>query len=198
MQELVNTTENNVHEMPKRGSKRKALTLDQNFIIQGAMLEPLDIQDLVLSCDKGKAHFQRLRYFGCPTLTSLGELDPSKDYINMRRDEFVRSMYHLFRPNFNITRKSNFELLTAYIRWLDEKQYSPIDGDYFHNLLIDAYMTHWGELVAGGAPKHSWSRAKHGISFVLKQLNRTADARKLPSIRGVKKEARKTQGLKGI
>ena len=52
MQELVNTTENNVHEMPKRGSKRKALTLDQNFIIQGAMLEPLDIQDLVLSCDK--------------------------------------------------------------------------------------------------------------------------------------------------
>ncbi|HDY7972698.1 hypothetical protein LL266_07325 [Vibrio anguillarum] len=197
MSDQIESSESEVNEISKRRSKRKALKINRETITQSAMVEPLSIEDLVLLSNSKKSYFQRLRYFGCPKFNYQGKLAHNTDYIDMERDDFVRSMYRLFKASAKSsnTRKTYFDNLTKYIRWLDENHFRPVDGDYFHNELIDAYMTYWGEIVTAGTKKNGWEHAKRMLSFVLIASNRKEDARNLPCIKGGKGESQKTQGL---
>ena len=195
MNDLVNTAEKEVSDILKRGNKRKALILDKNIVTPSALDEALLIQNLVLSAENGNAHFKRLNYFGCPALRNDRTLNPKLDNVDMDREAFVRAMYRLFQPHFNQTTRTYFDYLINYIRYLDENQLAPIKGDYFHPELVSAYMTHWGELITKGASKSGWSSAKKALSFILKQLNRTVEARNLPPIRGGRKQTKQTAGL---
>ncbi|SGY82690.1 hypothetical protein [Moritella viscosa] len=178
-----------------KGSRRKALTVNKDSVVPRANAEPLAISDLVLTCEKGKIHFKRLQYFDCPALTKKGELNPKLEYKNMKRDELARLMYRTLKPDFRITSFNYAHELFKYIGWLDNEGHTPIEDDYFHNDLIDLYMTFGGEKVSKGANKGSWSCAKNAFSWILKAFNRTADAHRLPSIKGIGKETEKTQGL---
>ena len=195
MSELADMDEQEINVIPKRGGKRKAIIIDKTIGTQEEDVEPLHVQDLVLTSGHFKAHIVRLKYFACPHVNKRGGLDPKVEYIDMDREWFVRSMYRLFKPNFNRTKKGYAESIIRYVRWLDENKLSPIDKDYFHPKLIAGYMAYWGGLVAKGKSKGMWTVEKTGLSFVLRELNRSAEARNLPSIKGAQKEAIKTAGL---
>ena len=157
-----------------------------------ASVEPLTIEQMVLKADgKPKAHFKRLKYKWCPALSKIGTLEEPTSWIDMKRDDFVRDMYRLFKADFNMTKKTQFDLLCVYIGWLDDKGHQAIEGDYFHNNLIKLYMQDWGTRVSQNksAPS-SWSSAKSMVSFILKALGRTGDAKRLPPVKGIKKSTK--------
>ncbi|EDM64708.1 hypothetical protein PE36_22635 [Moritella sp. PE36] len=178
-----------------KGSKRKALIVNKDSVVPTASVESLAISDLVLTFESGKTYFKRLQYFGCPPLTTRGELKPELEYKKMHRDEFVRLIYRMFKPDYGSSLGGYANSVMLYIRWLDNEGLTPIEGDYFHNELIDLYMTFWGAKVRKGANKGSWVNVKSAFSWILKALNRTADAYRLVSIKGVRKDRKKTQGL---
>lgn len=91
------------------GNKRKAAKVTREMVAPMASVEPLTIENMVLKEDTGdRTHFKRLKYKGCPALSKKGELKESVQHIDMKRDYFVREIYRLFKPNFNITKKNIF------------------------------------------------------------------------------------------
>lgn len=176
----------------KLGNKRKAVMPTREMVAPIASVEPLNIEAMVLKAEgAANKHFKRLKYKGCPALSKKGELEEPTRYINMKRDDFVRDMYRLLKTDFNRTKGTNFDNLCLYIGWLDDNEHQTIDGDYFHNNLIKLYMQDWGTRVAQNtASKGSWNTAKNMISFILKVLGRKEDAKRLPSIKGVKKSVK--------
>lgn len=188
---MTDTTEIETPIKPKLGNKRKAAKVTREMVAPMASVEPLTIENMVLKA-KGatKAHFKRLKYKGCPGLSTKGLLKENTQYIDMRRDDFVREMYRLLKPNFNRTKKTYFDNLCNYICWLDSSPHE-VRGDYFANHLTKLSMEDWGTRVSQGkAAKGSWSIHRGMLSAVLKLLNRHADALRLTSITGIKASAK--------
>jgi hypothetical protein len=191
-----------VVEPPKKTpleSKRKALKVTKEMIAPLASFEPLSIMAMVLKTKTGKAcHFKRLKYKGCPKLTKKGELNKSTQYIDMKRDTFVREVYRLFKPEFNGTSSGYFHSIILYIRWVDSDDNTIIveENDYFNMELIEAYMKHWAlRIKTNKGRKFAWSKAKSSLTFVLRKLNRTSDAKKLPPIGGVRDDTKSYEAL---
>ena len=58
-----------------RENKRKALKVTKEMVAPLANVEPLAIEDAVLKAEgASKCYFKRLKYKGCPKLTTKGEL----------------------------------------------------------------------------------------------------------------------------
>lgn len=187
---MFDGSDNQSPSKPTRGNKRKALKVTKAMVDPLASTEPLAIKDMVLKADGVAAsYFKRLKYKGCPVLSKKGELQEPTRYIDMKRDTFVREMYRLFKPSYNRTSSGRFHNLIDYIRWVDsdDNTVTVEKNDYFNNELINAYMKYWAVRVnTNKATKASWSHSKASISAILKKLNRASDAKKLPSITGVK------------
>ena len=177
-------------------NNRKPAKVLKNMVAQFAATEPLRIEDMVLRTEGGwSARFERLTYKGCPTFNTKNKKNLDIEYIDMERNSFVREMYRLFKPKFNISLNTRFKSLCKYIAWLDMQGLTCINGDYFHNELIKKYMLQWGEWVQKGRYKiNSWSAARALFSWILKEFNRHSDVNLLPNIKGQNKS---TESYKG-
>jgi len=196
---MFDGSDNQTPSKPTRGNKRKALKVTKEMVAPLASVEPLAIENMTLKAEgRAKTYFKRLKYKGCPKLSNRGELQEPTRYIDMKRDTFVRDMYRLFKPEFNITSSNNVGELINYIRWVDSDDNTVIveKNDYFNNDLIKAYMKHWSVRVkTNKGTKGSWSNAKKAISVILKKINRASDAKKLPRILGAKAAAKEHEAL---
>jgi len=179
------------------GNKRKAVKVTREMVAPVASVEPMSIENMVLKADgAAKSHFKRLKYKGCPKLSKRGRLEEPTRFIDMKRDAFVREMYRVLKPDFNRTKKKHFDNICIYIGWLDNEPNIVVEGDYFANNLVKLYMEQYGIWVSQNKySKGSWSIAKGSISAVLKLLNRNADAKRLPPVKGVSKGAKSSKTL---
>ncbi|EPQ9993567.1 hypothetical protein ACUY0Y_003953 [Vibrio parahaemolyticus] len=181
-----------------RKNRSKSVNLDDDFYGQpAATVEPLNLSELKLKCDGLTSHIDQLVYKGVPNYSKKGEKINGVDYIPVvGRERFARDVYLLLKTDFNPTKKSCFAQLRIYIRWLDTTQREPIEGDYFHPDLYQAYMDYHQEKCNRGEQKlATWAAAKKMLSFFLKSQNRSYEAKGLKSIKGEKKD---TESHKGI
>ncbi|MFT2092103.1 hypothetical protein [Paraglaciecola sp. 2405UD69-4] len=191
MADFIDSEESNSSPPNKR---RKPARVSSDMVAPSANLEPLKIEDMVLVSEtKGRSHFKRLKYNGCPSRLNGGH--PHK-LLDMNRDDFVRQMYRLFKPNFNATWKTHFDNLCRYIAWLDTTKQRSIDGDYFHNDLVKLYMQQWDTWVKQNKFSiATWMVSKALFSAIYKAQGRYDDAKRLPSIKGLQKGANPHKGL---
>ncbi|EHK9605220.1 hypothetical protein HJA69_003682 [Vibrio alginolyticus] len=181
-----------------RKNRSKSVQLDDDFYGQpAATVEPLNLSALKLKCDGATSYIDQLVYKGAPNYSRRGEKINGVDYTPVvSRERFARDVYLLLKTDFNRTKKTHFDQLKIYIRWLDTTQREPIEGDYFHPDLYNAYMDYHQEKYNRGEQKLSnWVFAKKMLSFFLRSLNRILEAKGLKSIKGQKKE---TESYKGI
>ena len=179
-----------------KSGRRKPVKISKEMVSASSSIESLRIEDLVLELNSRKLHFKRLKYKGCPFLTTQGELNPKLKHQDMKRDEFVRQMYRLFKPNFNRTWRHYFYYLCKYIRWIDSKELTAIENDYFHNDLTAQYMDQWGLWIKNGLyKKGAWAFAKGCLSAILKELGRHCDAKRLPSVKHSGKDSESHKGV---
>jgi hypothetical protein len=177
-------------------SRRKPAKVQGETVISSANIHLLKVEEMVLKVNSMRAHFKRLKYKGSPGLAKNGELNPDIEHVDMDRDAFVKQMYQLIEPNFNITWKNHFTQLCLYVRWLDSKGHSPINSDYFHNELTLNYMEQCNIWVRKGYYKFaSWTSAKQMLSAILKELGRNSDAKRLPSIKGGSRDIEPYRGI---
>lgn len=176
----------------------KSVQLDDDFYGQpAATVEPISLSELKLKCGGGISHIDQLVYKNAPNYSQKGEKIKGVDYIHVvGRERFVRDVYLLLKTDFNRTKRTYFNELKIYIRWLDTTQREPIDGNYFHPDLYNAYMDSHQEKCNRGEQKlATWAAAKKMLSFFLTSQNRNIEAKGLKSIKGGKKD---TESHKGI
>lgn len=181
-----------------RKNRSKSVHLDDGFYGQpAATVEPLHLSELKLKCDGSISHIDQLVYKGAPNYAPKGEKIKGVDYIPVvGRERFVRDIYLLLKTGFNRTKREHVNQLRLYLRWLDNTQREPIEGDYFHPDLCNAYMDyHQEKCKRGEQKKGTWASAKAMLSYFLKSQNRSHEAKGLKSIKGLKKE---TESHKGI
>ena len=79
-------------------NKRKPITPSIGTLSSKAKVDPIRIEDLVIYIPGySNCHFKRLRYKGCPTLTSQKEFAHGVKLIEMNRDNLIRDLYHLLK-----------------------------------------------------------------------------------------------------
>lgn len=181
-----------------RKTRSKSVELDDDFYgAPSATLEPIHLSELKLKCGGVTAYIDQLVYKGTPNYLANGQKKNGVDYIPVAgRERFVRDVYILLKTGFNITKKRHVDQLRLYLRWLDNTLREPIDGDYFHPDLYNAYMDYHQEKYNRGEQKlATWVAAKKMLSFFLKSQNRSHEAKGLKSIKGIRKD---TESHKGI
>lgn len=181
-----------------RKVRSKSVQLDADFYGKSsATVEPINLSELKLKCGGITSHINQLVYKDVPNYSLKGEKIKGVDYIPVvGRECFVRDIYLLLKTDFNRTKKKHFDNLKSYIRWLDGTHREPIDSDYFHLDLCNAFMDYHQEKCNRGEQKLStWAQAKSMLSFFLKSQNRSHEAKSLKTIKGIGKE---TESYKGI
>ncbi|EGR3296738.1 hypothetical protein HYO33_20255 [Vibrio parahaemolyticus] len=181
-----------------RKNRSKSVQLDDDFYGQpAATVEPLNLSELKLKSDGVTSHIDQLVYKGVPNHSYKGEKRKGVDCIPVvGRERFARDVYLLLKTDFNRTKSAHFHQLKLYIRWLDTTQREPIEGDYFHPDLYNAYMDYHQEKCNRGEQKLAmWASAKKMLSFFLKSQNRSLEAKGLKSIKGQKKETKSHKGI---
>lgn len=167
-------------------NKRKALTPTRELIAPKAKVEPISINDMILTVEGyDKCFFNRLKYKGCPSLNYKWKVIRADELVDMNRDNFIRDLYHLLTQNPNVTMRNHFQNVLRYFEWFDAEERMSIDNDYLHIDLIDAYMS-WAvqQIKLGMLTKSNFGRRKLTISWLLRQKGRIQEAKQLPSISG--------------
>jgi len=153
-------------------------------------VEPLRIEDMVINIlGKGTCYFKRLKYKGCPKLTrGKEEFKEGVELIDAGRDDFIRNCYKLMSTEPTEETRANFYQLIKYLNWIDSKELLAIPKEgYLAGSLIKAYMEWCGnQAKLGNFNKDNFNRRKKCISWFLRQTNRSQEASKLPSIKGIK------------
>ncbi|EGR0412165.1 hypothetical protein GWZ53_12995 [Vibrio cholerae] len=181
-----------------RKNRSKSVKLDDDFYGQpAATVEPLNLSELKLKRDGVTSHIDQLVYKDVPNYSQKGGKINGVDYIPVvGRERFARDVYLLLKTDFNRTKKSHFDNLKLYIRWLDNTQREPIEGDYFHPDLYNAYMDyHQEKCNRGDQSLGTWSCAKRTLSFFLTSQNRSNEVKGLKIIKGQKKETKSHKGI---
>ncbi|OKY25999.1 hypothetical protein BI291_13845 [Thalassotalea sp. PP2-459] len=167
--------------------KRKELAPIRDNVAPRATVNPIHIIDMNIAVPgRGKMYFKRFKYKGCPVLDNqTADFKKGALLVDMKRNDLIRNLYQLMSKDTNQTTYSHFCGVINYIRWLDGFGLKAIKGDWFHMDLINEYMKWFSEECAlNRKQKTSWSADKKALSWVLKQLNRSLDAKSLPSVKG--------------
>ena len=119
-----------------------------------ASVDFIHIEDMVLKV-KDKAlvfYFNRLRYKCVPNVTNKGGGDfrNSMNLVNMNRDSFVRWLFNLVKDEFTTTMFNYLKRIALYVRFLDENNFLPINGDYFHKTLTHNYINELNKIAKTG------------------------------------------------
>jgi integrase len=165
--------------------KRKAVYPNEEHAGFQAEVYQLCIEEMVLS-PQGKAscHFKRLKYKGCPKLTSLAFFPEKTKLIDMNRDAFIRDCYQIMKVNVNATTSSLFDNLIGYLRWCDESEKRVQEADYLESCLIRDYMQEIVMLVEKGILSAAQAtNRKKLISWLLIKAGRSAEAKSLTPIK---------------
>lgn len=163
-------------------NKRKTLVPQKE--LDTASVDFIHIEDMVLKV-KDKAlvfYFNRLRYKNVPNVTNKGGGDfrNSMSLVNMNRDSFVRWLFHLVKDEFTTTMFNYLKRIALYVRFLDENDFLPINGDYFHKTLTHNYINELNKIAKTGVDASKASVARKSISYVLKKTGRKLEAEGLP------------------
>jgi hypothetical protein len=167
-------------------SKRKPVLPSKNLINRTASLHQLHIEDMCLSAGKHRnVYFKRLRYFGCPELQRGTVNFPANITLtNMNRDSFIREIYELLAPDFNITKFNTFGVVLKYLAWLDTSGIAVKDGKYLSKTLIAEYMNQWGDWFKKGRySQGSWRCVVSAFRWILEQKEMLDSAKALPVLR---------------
>lgn len=161
-------------------SKRRSLPLAANSSASNAAVIPISIEAMVLEFKGQKAYFKRLKYKGCPAANRKGDL-PS-NVIDMNRDEFVSSVYDLFKefPRNSLSGGTYFQGLINYVKTLDEHQKKV---NFSENSVLWYYEHKRSLMIKGVIRKGTLSAARTFLSVVLKSMGDVSLARKLPTIK---------------
>ena len=73
-------------------------------------------ENLMIQTTRGKCHFKRMRYQGCPK-TQKGVFHKEVVLINMQRDEVIDMMHEILNEKITSSTKSIFSELITFIRW---------------------------------------------------------------------------------
>lgn len=178
-------------------SRRKSIVVkDDVFGNKSPSVEPIRLELLVLKTDSFSSYFEQLNYKFAPNFLAGGKKKNGIEYIPMGREGFVRDIYRILEPNWGETNQANFTSIRSYVRWLDENDFTAIDDDFFHSDLIKKYMAYHKERVNLGKQKKStWNGAKRMLSFILKAKGRDLEAKRLPSIKGIKRDTNSYRGI---
>lgn len=171
-------------------NKRKPVSPSREMVAPIASVVPLNVDDIVIRVTgRSPCNFKRLKYKGCPnTISSTKEFPPEKELIYMNRDSLIRDLYLILSVDIGGSTTTRFSDICSYLQWMDGNELKPIEKDYFHWDLIDAYMQYFSKKVQKGKfTKSTWNRAKSTLSWYLKQQGRHHESSKLPSIKGAKK-----------
>ena len=135
-------------------------------------------ENLMIQTTRGKCHFKRMRYQGCPK-TQKGVFHKEVVLINMQRDEVIDMMHEILNEKITSSTKSIFSELITFIRWCDKKNLMVL----FNQPTIDDYMSYlFAEMDANRLVSGSAGQRKAAISFVLKALGKHQLAQSLPVI----------------
>lgn len=181
-----------------RKTRSKFVGLDDDFYgAPSATVEPLHLSELKLKCGGVTAYIDQLFYKGAPNYLANGQKKNGVDYIPVAgREQFARDIYLLLKTDFNRTKKGHFSELKLYIRWLDNTQKEPVDGDYFHPDLYSAFMDyHQDKCNRGEQQPATWSNARDMLSFFLRTLNRSTEAKALKSVKRAGQSAKSHKGI---
>lgn len=182
-------------------SLRKPAVLNADFFEGKATVEPVEFESLILRTNNSAAYFEQLNFKFVPSFAGGKYAVPGSkikgvEYIPMDRENFVRDMYRILNLNWNVTKKRHFDHIKLYVRWLDQNDLGPIEGDYFHPHLYRAYMKHYLSLVnKGEISKGTWSKAKHTLNFVLRAKARESEIKHIMVIKGVNKSSNSFKGI---
>lgn len=173
-------------------NKRKTLAPQKE--LNRESVDFIHIEDMVLKV-KDKAlvfYFNRLRYKGVPNVTNKGGGDfrDSMNLINMNRDSFVRWLFNLVKDEFTTTMANYLKRIALYVRYLDENNLLPINGDYFHKSLTHQYINELNRIAKTGVDASKPSVARKSISYILKKIGRKLEAEALPTPYQKKSEVR--------
>ncbi|EON5740429.1 hypothetical protein ACLHFH_004125 [Escherichia coli] len=174
--------------MPKHNTrKRKYLLPGKNLIKGKAEVKTLHLADMVIYVNGSILRFERFAFKSCPVLFRGFRKVETSQFTDMKRSSFVRQIYSLLSENVTSTTASRYETLIKYVRWVDDSNDTElIDKDMFHWELIDGFMTWCGRQNSKGLlSRPVWGRHRTNISWLLKQLNRTQDTKRLPKISNV-------------
>lgn len=174
-------------------NKRKALQPVKSMVRLPGTVEPLRIEDMVISTPHCNLYFKRLKYKGCPTLSTgrFGSISPQfrqgVELIDAERDDFIRECFQLLKGCNRYTAYFNFTYLIKYLVWADDTcQAIPSEG-YLAWTLISRNMD-WcsQQCKLGRLSLAEFTGRKKALSWFLRQTNRNLDAENLPSIKGLK------------
>lgn len=183
--------------MSRRNHSKRVL-LDDDFYEQpAATVEPLKLSELKLVYGGVTCHLEQLLYKGVPSYSTQGKKVAGVDYHAVKgRERFVREVYRQLKADFNKTKYVHFSNLRLYIRWLDDTRRAPIEDDYFHPDLCNAYMDyHQGKCNKGEQKLGTWKKSKAMLSFFLRAQDRSIEAKALKIIKGIRAN---TESHKGI
>ncbi|MDO6475540.1 hypothetical protein Q4520_08905 [Alteromonas sp. 1_MG-2023] len=168
-------------------NKRKSILPARSLIKSKAEIKTLQISNMVLYANGSKLRFERFAFKSCPSLFHGSEKIDTRKFIDMKRSAFVRQLYSLLSENVTATTDSRYQTLIRYVKWVDDSNFTELaDRDMFHWELIDGFMTWCGQQNSKGLlSRPMWGRYRTNISWVLKQLNRKHDAKRLPTITNV-------------
>lgn len=166
-------------------------------------VESLRIENMVIYVPgAANLYFKRLKYKYCPPLKkgTFGKVPPTfsqeVELIDAGRDDFIRLCYQLLGDINTRSAATLFYRLIKYLVWIDnEKQFIP-EKEYLAWTHIDAYMN-WcaQQSKLGQMTLYDFTDRKKLISFFLRQLNRCDEAKRLPSIKGLKEHCAKRKTI---
>jgi hypothetical protein len=179
-------------------SRRKAVLPSEDLIKQTASVHPLLVKDMFLSAGRHKnVYFKRLRYFGCPALQRGTSHFPDGIVLrDMNRERFIREMYDLLAPNFDVNRYNTFNVILKYLAWLDTREYALSDDEYLSDNLVKEYMNQWGDWYKGGKySQGSWRCAVSAFKWIFEQKGMLNTVKALPVLKGSRQN---TKGHKAL
>jgi integrase len=181
-------------------SKRKAAQATREMLSPKANSVPLHIENAVIEINSITLHFKRLKYKGCPNINNKTRTFPKNvDLNDMTRDEFIRDIYQKINDHTpSMSAVTYFRRVIDYVKWLDANDIST--DHYLEWTVIDEFMIWCADQEKLGKMK-LLKRGSHkaNISWLLRKDGRDADAKNLPTIKGIDDEIKghKSLDLKG-
>ncbi|SHI28777.1 hypothetical protein [Ferrimonas marina] len=149
---------------------------------------PISIESMVIGTPRGKAYFKRLKYRGCPTVSTgggkvaAGLFKHPEQLVDMQRDRQIRELYTLFSEwPTNETTHSTFTNLCEYVRALDAAE-RPVDFSEGNVLWYGKELQRLVKLskAQGGISHGTATRRKAGLVAILKSRGQSQLAAQLP------------------